>query len=87
MIIGEAKLRTEYFRTRNGVRERCFTTRTIYKIRCDNCEEEFTRTSKEINRRSAAHVCGNCNSKKFAQKQSSILRKFNKWDASSSKTI
>ena len=87
MIIGKAKLRTSYFRTRNGVRERCWTTQTIYKIRCDSCEAEFTRTSKEINRRSAAHVCGNCNSKKFAQKQSATLRQYNKWDASSSKTI
>ena len=87
MILGEAQIRTDYFRTRNGVRERCFTTKTIYKIRCDVCEYEFTRTSKELNRRSSAHCCSNCDSKRFAQKQSSVLRHFNKWDASSSKTI
>jgi hypothetical protein len=87
MIIGEAKLRTSYFRHRHGKRQTCFTTQTIYKIRCDSCEAEFTRTSKEINRRSSAHCCSNCDNKRFAQKQSAILRQYKKWDASSSKTI
>ena len=87
MIISEAKLRSSYFRFRNGKRERCWTTQTIYNIRCDNCEREFTRTAKEINRASAAHCCDQCNPKSFAQRKSSVLRKFNKLDASSSKPI
>ena len=87
MIIGEAKLHTHYYRIRTGKRQKCFTTQTVYSIRCDNCEREFTRTAKEINRSSSAHCCDHCDAKRFAQRQSSILRKFNKWDASSSKTI
>ena len=59
------------------------TTCTVYSIRCDNCERLFTRTAKEINRSSSAHCCNQCDPKRFAQRQSSILRKFNKWDASS----
>ena len=87
MIVGEAKLNTFYYRTLRGRRQKCWTTRTVYSIRCDSCEQLFTRTSKEINRSSSAHCCNQCNPKRFAQRQSSILRKFNKWDASSGKTI
>jgi len=87
MIIDSAQVVTRYRRTRNGVQEQCRTTRTVYKIRCDVCEREFTRTSKELNRRSSAHCCENCDSKRFAQKQSATLRQYNKWDASSSKPI
>ena len=87
MIIDSVQVITRYNRTRNGVQEQCRTTRTVYKIRCDVCENEFTRTSKELNRRSSAHCCSSCDSKRFAQKQSATLRQYNKWDASSSKTI
>jgi hypothetical protein len=87
MIIDSAQVVTRYRRTRNGVQEHCRTTRTVYKIRCDVCESVFTRTSKELNRRSSAHCCSSCDSKRFAQKQSAALREYNKWDASSSKTI
>ena len=87
MIIDSAQVVTRYRRTRNGVQEQCRTTRTVYKIRCDVCESVFTRTSKELNRRSSAHCCSHCDSKRFAQKQSSTLRQYNKWDASSSKPI
>ena len=87
MIIDSAQVVTRYRRTRNGVQEQCRTTRTVYKIRCDVCESVFTRTSKELNRRSSAHCCSHCDSKRFAQKQSATLRQYNKWDASSSKTI
>jgi hypothetical protein len=87
MIIDSVQVVTRYCRTRNGVQEHCRTTQTVYKIRCDVCESEFTRTSKELNRRSSAHCCSSCDSKRFAQKQSATLRQYNKWDASSSKTI
>ena len=83
MIVGEAKLNTYYYRTLKGRRQKCWTTCTVYSIRCDNCEQLFTRTAKEINRSSSAHCCNQCDPKRFAQRQSSILRKFNKWDASS----
>lgn len=87
MILETAKLKTFYYRTLHGRRQKCWTTETIYKIRCDNCEREFTRTAKEINRASAAHCCNQCDPKRFAQRQSAVLRKFNKYDASSSRNI
>ena len=88
MILGTAKMHTDYYRMRNGVQQHCRTTRTVYHLRCDSCGAEFTKTSKQFNHRSSAHCCDiNCNPRKFAQKQSAILRKFTKWDASSSKTI
>ena len=87
MILETTKEYRSYFRTRNGVKEQCSVNYTVYILRCDNCGFEFSRTSKVFDKRSYAHVCSNCNQKRFAQKQSSILRQYNKYDASSSKTI
>ncbi len=87
MIIKTKKCAGTYTRIRFGKQEQCNNSYTMYFLRCDECGFEFTRTSKQFNTRSAAHVCGNCNQKQFAQKQSSVLRQYNKWDASSSKTI
>jgi len=87
MIIGEAREHKSYTRNRKGKREVCHTTRKIYHLRCDNCEREFYRHSNQFDTRSSAHVCSQCDQKRFAQKQSSTLRQFNKWDASSTKPI
>jgi len=87
MILNTGKLSSTYYRTRNGVEHKCYTTQTVYTLRCDNCNEEFTRTSKVFDHRSTSHVCGNCDQKKFAQRQSAIYRLYNKWDASSTKRI
>jgi len=87
MILETVKEYRTYNRTRRGKKEKCTIGYTVYILRCDNCGHDFTRTSKVFDKRSSAHVCSNCNQKKFAQKQSSILRQYNKYDASSSKTI
>lgn len=87
MLIETTKESRTYYRTRNGKREKCNVSSTIFILRCDACGFEFTRSSKGFDRRSSAHVCSNCNQKSFAQKQSSILRQYSKFDASSSKTI
>lgn len=87
MILETTKEYRPYFRTRNGNKEKCLVSYTVYILRCDNCGFEFSRSSKIFNRKSSAHVCSNCNQKRFAQKQSSILRQYKKYDASSSKTI
>ena len=87
MVIKTKKCATTYVRMRFGKQERCNSSYMLYFIRCDECGFEFTRTSKQFNTKSAAHVCNNCDSKRFAQKQSATLRQYNKWDASSSKTI
>tara|TARA_B100000989_G_scaffold147781_1_gene110101 strand:+ start:9090 stop:9353 length:264 start_codon:yes stop_codon:yes gene_type:complete len=87
MILEKLQKHRTYYRTRCGKKQKCVIGYTVYILRCDNCGCEFTRTSKVFNRRSSAHVCSDCNQKKFAQKQSSILRQYKKYDASSSKTI
>lgn len=85
MIIGETREHRCYTRNRKGKREVCHTTRKLYHLRCDSCGGEFSRHSKQFNINSAAHVCSNCDQKQFAQKQSSILRQYNKYDASNDK--
>ncbi len=87
MILDTSQIKTTYYRTRNGVQQQCSTTQTVYNIRCDVCESLFTRTSKKLNKRSSAHCCNRCDSKRFAQSQSAILRQYKRWDASSSKKI
>ena len=87
MIIDVCKEFRPYYRSRYGKRQKCYVGYKIYYLRCDNCSFEFIRTSKTFDKRSYAHVCANCNQKKFAQKQSSVIRQYNKYDASSSKTI
>lgn len=87
MILETTKEFRTYYRIRNGKKQECIVGTTIYILRCDNCYCEFTRSSKVFDKRSYAHVCSNCNQKKFAQRQSSIIRHYNKHDASSSKLI
>jgi hypothetical protein len=87
MVISEKREHVTYNRMRNGKKHICHTTRKVYHIRCDSCGDEFYRDSKHFNQRSSAHCCRKCNPKRFAQRQSAILRQYDKWDASSSKTI
>ena len=87
MILSTGRMYTYYWRRLRGKKHKVSTVKTIYNMRCDNCGEEFVRTAKEINRASSAHCCNQCDAKRFAQSQSASLRKFKKWDASSSKKI
>lgn len=83
MILDTSRLQTYYWRKRNGKTHKCFTTQTLYHLRCDSCEQEFTRTSKQLNKKSGTHVCNKCNQKRFAQTQSATWKRFKKFDASS----
>ena len=83
MILGTAKLHSHYKRKRNGRYHIVSTTQTVYHLQCDNCKCEFHRTAKEFNKSSQHHVCGNCDQKRFAQKQSSMWKRVGKFDASS----
>ena len=84
MLIGQSKLLDYYNRRRNGKVHFVPVTRTLYHLICDSCDAEFFRTAKEFNKHSGTHVCKNCNQKSYAQKQSSMWRRVNKFDASSS---
>ena len=87
MLIDTIKEFRTYYRVRKGKQQECCVGHLVYYLRCDSCGFDFTRTSKTFDKRSFAHVCSDCNQKKFAQKQSSVIRQYNKYDASSSKTI
>ena len=84
MLLGQTKLFDNYKRMRNGRMHLVSTTRTLYHLQCDSCGGEFYRTAKEFNKQSGTHVCANCDQKRFAQSQSSMWRRVNKFDASSS---
>ena len=63
MILETVKQYRTYNRTRRGKKEKCTIGYTVYILRYDNCGHDFTRTSKTFDKRSAAHVCSNCNQK------------------------
>ena len=46
---------------------------TVARFRCDNCNREFERTLKQINRKRLSnnyfHCCSDCDAKKFAQRK------------------
>jgi protein-arginine kinase activator protein McsA len=56
--------------------------KTIAVFRCDNCDEEFTRDLKHIDRKRLSnnyfHVCSMCDAKRFAQRKGVEQKKI--WD-------
>lgn len=66
--------RTKYIRTsKHGVEHEYHRVKTIAFFRCDNCDSEFTRDLKHIDRKrlnnNYFHVCPNCDAKRFAQRK------------------
>ena len=55
---------------------------TVAVFRCDNCDELFERTLKNIDRKrlnnNYFHCCSNCDSKRFAQRKGVERKKI--WD-------
>ena len=47
--------------------------KTVAVLRCDNCDETFTRDLKQMDYRRLSnnyfHVCSSCDAKKFAQRK------------------
>ena len=74
MYLGEYKERTKHARkSKFGVEHEYFRYKTFVKLRCDNCNCEFSRPRgsmdpKRLNN-NYFHVCENCDAKKFAQKR------------------
>ena len=64
---------------------------TIYVFGCDACSIVFMRPKSRVDVQRASndfkHVCGLCDSKKFAQSVGVKMRKIYQLDASSSKTL
>lgn len=63
--------------------------KTIAVFRCDNCDEEFTRDLKHVDRKRLSnnyfHVCSNCDAKRFAQRKGVEQKKI--WDLPASTTL
>jgi hypothetical protein len=61
----------------------------VATFQCDNCNEIFNRTLKQIDRKRLSnnyfHCCSNCDAKKFAQKKGVDKRKI--WDMPASSML
>lgn len=74
MFIGEFEVKTRHNRvSKHAKAHYYYRKKRIVKLRCDNCEEDFTRERGSMNPKrlnnNYFHVCGNCDSKVFAQKK------------------
>lgn len=74
MYLGEFEERTRHTRvSKHGKTHIYYRKKRIVKLRCDNCEQDFTRERGKMNPKrlnnNYFHVCSNCNSKIFAQKK------------------
>ncbi len=81
---------TEYFRSsKNGVRHSYTRKKTLAVFRCDNCDIEFRRELKKIDRKRLSnnyfHCCSNCDAKRFAQRKGVEQKKI--WDLPASTTL
>ncbi len=63
----------------------------IYVFKCDSCGDTFMRPRSKVDPDRASndykHVCGKCDSKKFAQSVGVKMRNVYQLDASSTKTL
>jgi hypothetical protein len=90
MYLGEYTVKTKHQRlSKCGNVHSYFRNKRIVKLRCDNCDEQFTRERgsmdpKRLNN-NYFHVCANCDAKIFAQKKG-IERK-QVWDLPASSEL
>jgi hypothetical protein len=83
MFIKTFRETVEYFRTSKLGLEHSYTrTKTTALFLCDECDQEFTRDLKHMDRKRLSnnyfHVCSNCDPKKFAQRKGVERKKI--WD-------
>lgn len=87
------KIETElnsYERTsKNGKVHSYQRKKTLALFRCDNCDSEFKRDLKTIDRKRLSnnyfHCCSNCDCKRFAQRKGVEQKKI--WDLPASTTL
>jgi hypothetical protein len=83
MLLGYHWEYKTYIRTRNNKKHQLVRKHKVYELQCDSCSDIFMRTSKELHNKHGGHCCEKCNYHKFAQRQSIIVKQYNKLDASS----
>jgi len=76
-------------RSKTGLEHSYTRIKTIAVLRCDNCDDEFTRDLKKMDHKrlnnNYFHVCSNCDSKRFAQRKGVEQKKI--WDMPASTTL
>jgi hypothetical protein len=76
-------------RSKNGVEHKYTREKTVAIFLCDNCSNEFSRDVRLMDRKrlnnNYFHVCGNCDSKRFAQRKGVEQKKI--WDMPASTTL
>jgi hypothetical protein len=83
MYIGTEFRQTQHVRTSScGKAHPYFRKQTVVVLRCDACQEVFTRPKGSMSpsrlNNDVYHVCGCCDAKKFAQEKGVESRKV--WD-------
>lgn len=90
MFIQTKRTQTAYTRcSKLGVGHTYYRCKTVAYFRCDNCDGDFTRDLKQVDRKRLSnnyfHVCGNCDAKKFAQRKGVEQKKI--WDMPASTNL
>lgn len=90
MFLKTKTQRTTYSRTSKlGLTYDYERIKTIAEFRCDNCDAEFERDIRKVDRKRLSnnyfHVCSNCDSKRFAQRKGVEQKKI--WDLPASTTL
>jgi hypothetical protein len=80
----------QYVRRSKCGEEHTYTRKkTLAIFRCDNCDEDFTRDLKHVDRKRLSnnyfHCCSNCDSKRFAQRKGVEQKQI--WDLPASTTL
>jgi hypothetical protein len=90
MFLKTKRQRTTHSRTSKlGLTHTYERIKTIAEFRCDNCDTEFERDIRNVNRKRLSnnyfHVCSDCDSKRFAQRKGVEQKKI--WDLPASTTL
>lgn len=90
MFLGLETILTEYRRlSKKGVEHSYQRKKTVALFRCDNCDLDFKRELKKIDRKrlnnNYFHCCSNCDAKRFAQRKGVEQKKI--WDLPASTTL
>lgn len=82
--------RSEYTRTSKlGIEHTYYRNKTLAVFRCDNCDQQFKRDLKHVDRKRLSnnyfHCCSDCDAKRFAQRKGIERKKI--WDMPASSTL
>ena len=90
MYLESKNIITEHFRISKLGKKHSYTrTKTVAFFSCDNCNADFQRDLKHMDRKRLSnnyfHVCSNCDAKKFARRKG--LERKQIWDMPASSDI